>query len=125
MQDQPSPTEVPQTQQVQIGFEKALTMMNPEWRAQFTKEQVNQFRHFYHQGIQDVYFLVRLQNEQMAQNFQSVLNTVVVTGNEEEIAAAQAEAQKAINEDSPMQTETKKDQAKPKAAKKAVKKGRK
>ena len=86
-------TEATQAQQTQItlGFEKALTMLDPNWRTSMTKDELNRHRHFYHQGIQDIYLLVRLQNEQLAQNFQSVLHTAISVGNEEELARLQAE----------------------------------
>jgi len=76
---------------IQVGFEKALIQMNPEWRTAFSKEQVNQFRAFYHAGIQDMHLLNNLNFQNAQQNFQAVLQTVVVTGNEEEVARLRAE----------------------------------
>lgn len=116
-QAQQVPTLEEQNATLTVGFEKALTMMHPEWRTTFTTEQVNQFRHFYHQGIQDIYLLVRIQNEQLAQNFQSVLHTVVVTGQEEEFARIQAE-QSVSTEAAPSQAPV------AKTRKKATKKAR-
>lgn len=77
---------------VSVGFEKALTMMNPDWRVVFTPEQINQFRHYYHQGVQDINLLNQLNYQNAQQNFQAVLQTVIVTGNEERIAELQKEA---------------------------------
>lgn len=79
----------PEQQTVQVGFEKALMMMNPEWRTAFTPEQVNSFRHFYHQGIQDINLLNNINFQNAQQNFQAVLQTAIVTGNEEQIAELQ------------------------------------
>lgn len=79
-------------QTVQIGFERALIMFNPEWRTALTPEQVNQFRHFYHRGVQDIGFLIQMSNQTMQQNLDAVMNTVIVTGNEDQIAAAQKAA---------------------------------
>ena len=83
--------EATQEQTVQIGFEKALLMMNPNWRAEFTETQVNQFRHYYHQGVQDMHLLNQLAHQNAQQNYQAVINTVIVTGNEQKIAELQAE----------------------------------
>lgn len=88
-------TEQPQQQVVQIGFEKALVMFNPEWRTAMSPDMINQFRHFYHRGIQDIGFLIQMSNQNMQQNLDAVMNTVVVTGNEEQIAKLQREAQEA------------------------------
>ena len=81
-----------QEQTVQIGFEKALVMMNPDWRNALSMDQVNQFRHFYHRGVQDISFLIQMSNQNMQQNLDAVMNTVIVTGNEEQIAKMQREA---------------------------------
>lgn len=85
----------PQQQTIQIGFEKALTMMNPEWRTALSPEMVNQFRHFYHRGVQDISFLIQMSNTNMQQNLDAVMHTVIVTGNEEQIAQLQKNAQEA------------------------------
>lgn len=77
---------------IQIGFEKALIMMNPEWRKEVAPELVNQFRHFYHRGHQDISFLIQMSNQNMQQNLEAVMNTVIVTGNEEKIAQMQKDA---------------------------------
>jgi hypothetical protein len=87
--------EVQGQQTIKIGFEQALIMFNPEWRTVLTPEQVNQFRHFYHRGHVDTGFLIQMSNQTMQQNLDAVMNTVIVTGNEEQIAAAQREAQQA------------------------------
>lgn len=97
MTTQETPIEVQATtaqeqQTVQVGFEKALVTMNPEWRTAFTTEQVNQFRHYYHQGIQDINLLNNINFQNAQQNFQAVLNTVIVTGNEDQIAELQRQA---------------------------------
>ncbi len=80
-------------QQVQLGFEKALNMLDPQWRDNISKKDVNHFRHFYHQGLQDLNFLVRASAANMEQNVQTLLNQLVVTGNEDEIARLRAEAE--------------------------------
>lgn len=122
-----TPTAEPAQQQMQIGFEKALGMLDPQWRTNMTKEELNKHRHFYHQGIQDLFLLVRISNEQMAQNFQSVLNTVVVTGNEDEIARLKKEheeqLERAAKPTGPKVAKALK--TVPAPAKKAVKKGKK
>jgi hypothetical protein len=91
--------EVTQEQSFQVGFEKALVMMNPDWRAEFTETQVNQFRHYYHQGVQDMHLLNQLAHQNAQQNYQAVVNTIIVTGNEQKIAELQsAQAQAAAAE---------------------------
>lgn len=85
--------EVQTEQTVQIGFEKALVMMNPNWRTELTLDQVNLFRHFYHRGVQDIGFLITMSNQNMQQNLDAVMHTVIVTGNEEQIAELQRKAQ--------------------------------
>lgn len=87
-------TEQPQPV-IQIGFEKALSMMDPKWRTALSADQVNQFRHFYHRGVQDISFLIQMSNQNMQQNLDAVMNTVIVTGNEEQLAKLQREAQEA------------------------------
>lgn len=82
----------PAQETVQIGFEKALTMMNPNWRATVAPEVVNQYRHFYNQGVQHIGFLIQMSNQNMQQNLDAVMHTVIVTGNEEQIARMQQEA---------------------------------
>jgi hypothetical protein len=84
-----------QEQTIQIGFEKALVMMNPDWRNALSVDQVNQFRHFYHQGVQHVSFLIQMSAQNMQQNLDAVMQTVIVTGNEEKIAQMQRDAQAA------------------------------
>ncbi len=88
-------TEQVQQQEIRVGFEKALTMSNPDWRNAFSKDQVNQFRHFYHQGVQDTNLVVELNHANYKQNVNSIMGTILMTGREEEIAAAQAAAQAA------------------------------
>lgn len=103
-------------QTVQVGFEKALMTMNPKWRTEFTPELVNLFRHYYHQGIQDMNTLANLNHQNAQQNFQAVLNTVVVTGNEERIAEMQRQQVEASSPKAkPTKTRTKA-KAKPKAS---------
>lgn len=112
-QDQ-NPVEAAAQQTVSVGFEKALTMMNPEWRTFFTPEQVNQFRHFYHQGVQDINLLNQLNYQNAQQNFQAVIQTVIVTGNEERIAQLQQEQLQKAADDAA-------EASKPVKAKKALK----
>jgi hypothetical protein len=82
-------TEQVQQEQVEIrvGFEKALTMLNPDWRNALSKDQVNQFRHFYHMGVMDTNMVANLNAQNFGANVQAIMNTILVTGREDEIEA--------------------------------------
>jgi hypothetical protein len=82
-------TPVHSAPELTVGFEKALVMIDPEWRTNLTEAEINRARHFYHQGIQDVYLVVRVGEQRLAQNFQAILGTLVA-GSEESIATQRA-----------------------------------
>lgn len=83
----------PQVPDVQIGFGRALTIMYGEnWREVATETQINTARHFYNAGLNDVQFLIQINNAQLSQNLQSVASTMVV-GAERQLADQTAEAE--------------------------------
>lgn len=107
-----------------VGFEKALVMLNPEWRTAMSEDEVNRARHFYHQGIQDVYLVARIGEQQLAQNFQAIMGTLVA-GSEAKIAEQQAALDAAAKTEAPVDVERAAVGLPPKASKPKATKGKK
>jgi hypothetical protein len=89
--------EVP-NQTVNVGFGKALAMFNPNWREELTPDQVNSFRHFYNQGVNDVVLVTQLSQNQLNSGLQAIGQTIIRTGNEAQIAEQQRLAAEAAEQ---------------------------
>lgn len=92
-QVQNQPTE---EQAISVGFGKALMILEPDWRNKFSPDQINQFRHFYSQGTQDAVIVLNVAEQQKMQtlnaNMGAIQQTIMRTGNEAAIEAAEREA---------------------------------